>query len=127
MALTSTESGTPEVYVRSYPDPSSRIQVSVGGGFEPVWSPDGRRLLYRSGQALMSARVALEPEFRLLGRDTVMAAMPGNGNFFSGTYAVTRDGKRILAIAPDRDDFQLVVSPFWITELRRRLAEVGAR
>jgi hypothetical protein len=40
---------------------------------------------------------------------------------------VSRDGKRVLAVLPDRDDFQLVVSPFWMTELRRRLAEAGAR
>jgi dipeptidyl aminopeptidase/acylaminoacyl peptidase len=126
VALASTESeGSSEIYVRSYPDPSSRIQISVGGGFEPVWSPDGRRLFYRSGQRLMAARVALEPEFRLLGRDTVTTGMPGPGSFFSGSYDVARDGKRILAIVPDRDEFQLVVSPFWITELRRRLAEAG--
>jgi len=43
------------------------------------------------------------------------------------TYDVTRDGRRILAILSDADDFQLVASPNWITELRRRVAESGHR
>jgi eukaryotic-like serine/threonine-protein kinase len=127
VALASEETGNDEVYVRSYPDPSSKIQVSVGGGAEPVWSADGSRLYYRSGSALLSARVALSPEFRLLGRDTVLVNTTTVGSFFSGSYQPTRDGKRILAILPDRDDYQLVVSPFWITELRRRIAEAGGR
>lgn len=125
VALVSDETGSDEVYVRSYPDPSSKIQVSVGGGFEPVWSRDGSRLYYRSGTVLVSARVSLTPGFRLLGRDTVIANTGSTGNYFSGSYQPSRDGKRVLEILPDRDDYQLVVSPFWITELRRRIAEAG--
>jgi len=125
VALVSDETGSDEVYVRSYPDPSSKIQVSVGGGFEPVWSRDGSRLYYRSGTALLSARVSLTPEFRLLGRDTVIVNTNTAGNYFSDSYQPSRDGKRVLEILPDRDDYQLVVSPFWITELRRRIAEAG--
>jgi hypothetical protein len=47
--------------------------------------------------------------------------------FRGPTYDVTRDGKRILAIVSDADDFQLVASPNWITELRRRVSESGRR
>jgi Tol biopolymer transport system component len=127
VALASDETGTDEVYVRSYPDPSSKIQVSVSGGTEPVWSSDGSRLYYRSGTVLLSARVSLAPAFRLLGRDTVLANTSSVGYYFSGSYQPSRDGKRILEILPDRDDYQLVVSPFWITELRRRITEAGGR
>jgi tRNA A-37 threonylcarbamoyl transferase component Bud32 len=131
VALVSDESGQDEVYVRSFPDPSSKTQISVGGGFEPVWSRDGSRLYYRAGTALLSARISLSPGFTLLGRDTVLAAAGLTSTFlngyFSGTYQPTRDGKRILAILPDRDEYQLVVSPNWITELRRRVAESGGK
>jgi dipeptidyl aminopeptidase/acylaminoacyl peptidase len=131
VALVSDESGEDEVYVRSFPDSSSKTQVSVGGGFEPMWAADGRRLYYRAGTALLSARVSLSPVFTLLGRDTVLSAAPLTATFlngyFSGTYQPTRDGKRILAIILDRDEYQLVVSPNWITELRRRVAESGGR
>jgi serine/threonine-protein kinase len=124
VALESAESGNREVYVRSFPDPSSKIQVSVSGGAEPVWSTDGRRLYYRTGQQLLAARVTYSPTFTLLGRDTILGNTAFAGtDFFGANYDVTRDGKRFLAILPDRDDFQLVVSPNWITELRRRVAE----
>jgi len=128
VALESDESGSREIYVRSYPDPSAKIQVSVAGGTEPAWSADGRRLYYRAGSFLLAARVTLSPSFSLTGRDTILsnlqiAATP----FFGANYDATRDGKRILAVLPDRNDFQLVVSPNWVTELRRRVAESGGR
>jgi len=42
----------------------------------------------------------------------------------SGTILgdVSRDGKQVLALLSNRDDFQLVVAPNWITEFRRRMA-----
>ena len=73
--------------------------------------------------ALVAARVALTPTFRLIGRDTVMRGFSPIAGTFSSDYDVSRDGKRILAIAPQSNDFQLVVSPNWITEFRRRLAD----
>jgi hypothetical protein len=126
----SDESGRDEVYVRSFPDPSSRIQVSVTGGEEPVWSRDGSRLYYREGTALLAARVSFSPTFTLLARDTVLASSFAGGNlggYFSGSYQPARDGTRFLAIVPDKNNFQLVVSPNWISELRRRVAESRGR
>jgi Tol biopolymer transport system component len=124
VALTSNESGRFEVYVRSFPDPSSKVQVSVAGGTEPSWSADGRRLYYRAGSSLLAARVSLTPTFTLLGRDTVLsnAHMAPTG-FFGAMYDVTRDGKRVLTVLSGADNFQLVISPNWITEFRQRVAE----
>ena len=124
VALMSNESGRFEVYVRSFPDPSSKVQVSVAGGAEPSWSPDGQRLYYKSGSALLAARVHLTPTFALLGRDTILRNTSIAGtSFFGANYDVTRDGKRVLAVLAGADDFQLVVSPNWITEFRQRVAE----
>jgi len=135
VALVSDESGRDEVYVRSFPDPSAKVQISVAGGEEPIWSRDGSRLYYREGATLIAARTAFSPAFALLGRDTVVAAPKGvNGqdqgisaafSYFSGSYQPTGDGRRVLAIVPDNTDFQLVISPNWVTELRRRVAEGG--
>jgi Tol biopolymer transport system component/tRNA A-37 threonylcarbamoyl transferase component Bud32 len=124
VALTSNESGRFEVYVRSFPDPSSKVQVSVAGGGEPTWSADGRRLYYRSGSSLLAARISLTPTFTLLGRDTILTnAHIAGTTFFGANYDVTRDGKRVLAVLSGADDFQLVISPNWITEFRQRVAE----
>jgi Tol biopolymer transport system component len=130
VALVSDESGQDEVYVRSFPDPSSRVQISVAGGEEPIWSRDGSRLYYRAGSALLAARVSFSPAFTLLSRDTLVANFSSGGalsGYFSGSYQVTRDGSRFLAIVPDKNDYQLVVSPNWITEFRRRVTESGGR
>jgi serine/threonine-protein kinase len=123
VALESSESGRREVYVRSFPDPSIKMQVSTDGGTDPSWSKDGRRLFYVAGSELMAASVSLEPSFQLLGRDTLLARTPRSLLWTSGSwtrpYDVSEDGRRILAIVRGPDDFQIVVSPNWITEFRR--------
>ena len=57
LAYASNESGQFEVYVLRLSDPSRRVQVSRGGGSQPVWSPDGRQLFYRSPNRMMRATI----------------------------------------------------------------------
>ncbi|HTR20848.1 MAG TPA: protein kinase, partial [Gemmatimonadales bacterium] len=126
VAVVTDESGQDEVYVRSYPDPSSKMQISAGGGSQPMWSRDGHRLYYAAGTTLLAARISTAPALTLLGRDTIVASLNTSAYtsaYFSAGYQVAGDGARILAIQADRNDYQLVVSPNWITELRRRIAE----
>lgn len=70
LAYASNESGQYEVYVLLLSDPSRRVQVSHGGGTQPVWSPDGRQLFYRSPDRMMRATV------RAAGRLTVERVEP---------------------------------------------------
>jgi Tol biopolymer transport system component len=46
IAYQSNESGRIEVYVRPYPGPGSKSQISNGGGFFPLWSRTGRELFF---------------------------------------------------------------------------------
>ena len=48
IAYASSESGPFEVYVRAFPGPSSKSQVSNGGGNFPKWSSNGKELFYRT-------------------------------------------------------------------------------
>src|SRR5262249_13105521 len=58
MAYMSQESGTSEIYVRPFPGPGGRRQISTAGGGYPVWSRDGRELLYRdASQRIMVVSV----------------------------------------------------------------------
>jgi predicted nucleotidyltransferase len=57
LAYVSDESGQSEIHVLSLSELSSRVQVSRGGGTQPVWSPDGRYLFYRSPDRMMRATV----------------------------------------------------------------------
>ena len=43
-----TSRGPCEVYVRPFPGPGGRWQISTGGGSFPLWSRDGRELLFET-------------------------------------------------------------------------------
>ena len=64
VAYTAVSSGSPAVYVQTFPDPTQgKWLVSVDGGSEPHWSPDGRELFYVAGRTLMAVPVRLAPGF----------------------------------------------------------------
>ena len=48
LAYVTDETGRSEVYVKRFPDPGGRVQVSLTGGSEPVWNRNGRELFYRA-------------------------------------------------------------------------------
>ncbi len=48
LAYVSNESGKFEVYVRPFPGPGGRWQLSTGGGFYPTWSRNSRELFYET-------------------------------------------------------------------------------
>ena len=48
LAYMSNESGNNEVYVRPFPGPGGKWQVSTGGGVYPKWSRNGKELFYRT-------------------------------------------------------------------------------
>jgi len=66
LAYTSNERGRWEVYVRPYPAGGPVTQVSGSGGGGPVWSRDGRQLIYMGGRplGLWAVDVTPGPEFR---------------------------------------------------------------
>jgi hypothetical protein len=57
------------------------------------------------------------------GRDTVLPGLPLLADYFASNLEVSRDGRRFLGVIADSDDFQLIVSPNWITEFRRRIGK----
>jgi serine/threonine-protein kinase len=126
MVTSGDGSGAAEVFVRSYPDGTARVQVSAGGGANGVWSPDGSRVYYSvGGSALLSATLATTPRLRVVARDTVFTTspvLPGSGP--ARPLDLARDG-RFLGLVTNRNDYQLVVVPNWLPELRQRMA--GAR
>ena len=60
IAYSSNETGQMEIYVRPYPGPGGKRQVSTNGGNKPRWSQDGRELFYRIGNSLMGVSVNTE-------------------------------------------------------------------
>ena len=127
IALNSDQTGVGDVFVRSYPNPSVRLQISTAGGTEPAWSLDGKRVYYRSGNAMLVATIATSPTVRVVARDTVAADLRNiTASAYSIGYDLARDG-RFLGRLSNRDDYQLVVVPNWRSELEARLATAGRR
>jgi serine/threonine-protein kinase len=98
LAYEANDSGRYEIYVRPYPGPGGKWQVSTEGGEEATWSRDGNELFYRNGQKWMAAAVNLEPEFtsetpRLLFEGPYV-------NVGGASYDVTPDGQRFLLLEP---------------------------
>ena len=62
----SIETGRREIYVRPYPGPGGQVTVSVGGGQEPVWSPNGE-VFYRSlnGDRMFGVATATAPTLKV--------------------------------------------------------------
>ncbi|GAI98958.1 unnamed protein product, partial [marine sediment metagenome] len=65
IAYASDESGRWEVYVEQYPGSGVKTMISTEGGFQPVWSRDGKELFYRSGDKMIAASIETQPEFRV--------------------------------------------------------------
>jgi hypothetical protein len=116
----SNETGINEIYVRSFPGPASKWQVSNGGGSSPVWVGDGRHIVYRSrSRQIISATVATSPTFSVARRDVLFpdAYVLGAGH---ANYDVAPDGKHLLMLA-SRDSVTMVMVTNWFTEVRARL------
>jgi eukaryotic-like serine/threonine-protein kinase len=54
LAYDSTATGAFEVYVLPVSGHGDRVPVTAAGGMAPLWSPDGRELLFRRDNAVMS-------------------------------------------------------------------------
>ncbi len=66
LAYVSNETGRNEVYVRPFPGPGGKWQISTGGGFSPTWSRTRRELFYSTpnGQIMVASYAAEGDSFR---------------------------------------------------------------
>jgi serine/threonine-protein kinase len=123
IAYVSDESGSDEVFVRPFPGPGPRVQISSGGGNQPVWSRDGRRIYYKSGQTIIEASVTSGVAFSLGARRPAftMNNLPSENSWGSASYDVSPDGQRIIFAKGMGDEQTLVVTHNWFADVRRKL------
>ena len=121
MAYMSDESGRFEVYVRPYPGPGGRWQVSLDGGTEPVWSPTGREIFYRNGDRMMAATVRTVGAFEVGTRTMLFEGAYHTLPTQITNYDVTRDGRTFVMLQPVQGTAQTVfVTLNWFDQMRRR-------
>jgi hypothetical protein len=109
------------VYVRPFPGPGGRYQISSGGGGEPAWAPDGRTLFYRGRAHLLAATLAMTPEPTVVRRDTLFPMEAPAAGAAAG-YDVTPDGEHIVFAQEGSAARSPVVVVGWAEQLRRRFA-----
>jgi Tol biopolymer transport system component len=124
IAYVSDESGRLEVYVRPYPGPGGKWQISTEGGAEPVWNPKGRELFYRSGNKMMAVDIATQPTFSP-GKPKMLFEgpyVPTPRSF--PDYDVSPDGQRFLMLKANelaQAPAQINVVLNWFEELKQKV------
>jgi serine/threonine-protein kinase len=129
LAYTSDETGRQEVYIHPLSREGLKVQVSVDGGSEPVWAPDGRELFYRrpSGGAafLTAATMQLGDEARVRGRTTLFDVSEYEPAQPHANYDVTPDGKSFVMLRRSPSSHLVVIQQ--VQELVRRAQATGSR
>jgi serine/threonine-protein kinase len=122
LAFVSDESGERQVYLRRLDGDGDPIQVSIAGGSEPGWNPNGRELFYRQTTGgrtmLMSARIETNPRLRVTDRTAL----------FSVAEMVAANPHRNYDVSPDGEFFVMVQrSPSTRIMVIQRLPELVRR
>jgi serine/threonine-protein kinase len=103
LAYVSNRTGQAEVWVQRYPE-GVPVRVSSSGGYEPLWSADGRELFFRDGAAMMAVAVETGDEFSfaapraLFSAPYVQRAAPLNRG-----YDVAPDGRFLMILPADEN------------------------
>jgi Tol biopolymer transport system component len=123
IAYVSDDSGTFQVFVRPYPGPGSKRQISENGGLAPQWSRDGRQLYFRNVGQLLVARVDTANGFRASRPEVVFDDIP-TADAEQTLFTVAPDGEWFYY--PDRletgkQETGITVVLGWLEELARRL------
>jgi hypothetical protein len=99
LAYQANDSGADEVYVEPFPRTGVRTRVSSAGGQRPVWSPDGREIVYDLNNTLYAVSVRTDPRLEI-GK---AAPLPIKGfiqGFGRRVWDITPDGKQFLVMFP---------------------------
>jgi serine/threonine-protein kinase len=129
LAYESDETGRREIYARAVSGTGGKWPISSGGGDHPRWSRDGRQIVYRSGNRMMAASVAMGASLTVERPRVLFEGEFEEGGDCTPNYDIAPDG-RFLMIERVRDRGteaqHLVVVDNWFTELQRTLVRYRA-
>jgi hypothetical protein len=123
MAYTSDESNREEVYVRPFPGPGMKQQVSSEGGNGPLWARNGKQLFYRWQDQVWVVEVRTDGGFAM-SKPRLLFEKPGYG---SGspirTYDLSLDSQRFLMVKLEQRKpapiTEMTLTQNWFEELKR--------
>jgi eukaryotic-like serine/threonine-protein kinase len=122
IAYVSTELGTPQVFIRPVIGEGGVRRVSVEGGVEPHWSPNGE-LFFRNGTRVVAVDVRTQPELVVGTPRTLFEGPFVLSGIWDRNYDVTADGQRFLMVrqadaADSTVRLNIVVN--WLEELQEK-------
>jgi serine/threonine-protein kinase len=116
LAYSSNESGRYEIYLQAFPVSGQRIQISIEGGHSPVWSRDGRELVFLQGTTKMMAVQILPGKELTPSRPSLLFEAR-----FDFGYDVAPDGRFIVAQRdPQAPPVPVHIVLNWFDELRAK-------
>ncbi|NIM00160.1 MAG: hypothetical protein GTN89_04515, partial [Acidobacteria bacterium] len=117
LAYASDETGQIQVYVRAFPGPGGKWQVSTTGGSRPRWAPDGNELFYKLQTNLYVVNIEDDDgSFRSGRPELVFDDLP------LGLGFDVFDSNRLLLVEPvgtEADFPGVTVVVNWLDELQR--------
>jgi serine/threonine-protein kinase len=130
IAYSSSESGSPQVYVSGFPDTGRHWQVSSNGGLSPIFSRNGKQLFYFDvlGNQIMVASYAVKGDSLVVekpqvwSRQSVALSLSGA---VGAQYDVAPDGKRMVvstyASSAQQGSGHVILLENFIDELQRKM------
>jgi len=119
VAYVTGEAGVPQVVVQPLSGHGPKVQVSVRGGNEPVWSRDGHRIFYRAEGKFKVANVSAAPTFHVTSRADFMDDRYLPSGAPHANYDVSPDGSGLLVLKGEAQ--RLLVVYNWGSEVAARL------
>ena len=123
LAYTLSLPSGPEVFAQPFDRPGDRIQVSVKGGFGPVWRDDGRELYYEGPQGLMAVPMTERDGALDAGTPQRLFAIRTQGGVINQphNFEVAAHGQKFLVntIVGASDNDPLEVTLNWTTGLTK--------
>lgn len=116
--------------MQAFPGPGLKLQISNGGGTDPMWRHSGGELYYRSGNLMMMVSVTTSPQFLASAPKPLWEGNYSNGSgsscgmpgVSSASYDVTPDGQRFLMVRDEDTTFatRIVVVLNFAEEVRAK-------
>lgn len=135
IAYNSSESGTPQIYVRAFSDQGGRWQISSNGGTSPIFSHNGKELFFYdvADDRIMAAGYSVNGDSFVAEKPRVWAeksvAMALSA-VVGAQYDVAPDGNRIAvatysSASPAQDAGRVIFLENFADELQRKLPLQG--
>jgi Tol biopolymer transport system component len=118
VVFASDRSGTLEVYVQPVDGNSKAEKISSAGGDAPVWSPNGREVLYlREPEIIAVPFTVVQGQFRP-GAERVWSRVEGN---YSSSLRAGTNGRVLVAIDRKRHTREIRVIVNWQQDIAAKV------